>query len=322
LLSADVNNEGGVDGADVTAFNSIWATGESPRAGLCMNTGIRVGYAGYQWDGSVNNGSADTGTFGERNYTGGMAGLYHVRHRVYDSELGRWTRRDPIGYVDGMGLYAYVRGYVTTLVDAFGLRASSYGAKGCSNGSSWSATPVSGIVLPYRLAPCNTPQREATCGRWAAQECSSRAGTQTPGCYSACVDAATERCTGSSCDAADGGASCTAEGVRAAGRCNQTSTRRDCFTTCIDGILVPGGACYWPCRSCNVVWGDPPGAAIFCAGSCAAFQLPGIPEWAQGPYVTCVKGCLLGLGVWSAGTCSGCIGCVSTEAYRCHQACY
>jgi YD repeat-containing protein len=33
------NGDGGVDGADITAFNSIWASGESPRAGLCMNTG-------------------------------------------------------------------------------------------------------------------------------------------------------------------------------------------------------------------------------------------------------------------------------------------
>ncbi len=122
LLSADVNNDASVDGSDVSTFNSIWETGESPAAGLCVTTGIRIGYAGYQWDGSVNNGS-DTTTFGERNYTGAMAGLYHVRHRVYDPELGRWTRRDPIGYVDGMGLYEYVGGIAVSARDASGLIA-------------------------------------------------------------------------------------------------------------------------------------------------------------------------------------------------------
>jgi RHS repeat-associated protein len=86
LPSADINNDGGVDTADVAAFEDIWEAGETPQAGLCMLTAIRVGYAGYQWDGSVNH---------DRTVSGAMAGLYHVRHRVYDPELGRWTRRDP-----------------------------------------------------------------------------------------------------------------------------------------------------------------------------------------------------------------------------------
>jgi len=85
---------------------------------------VRFGYAGYVRDASVNNGS-DTTTFGERNYTGAMAGLYHVRHRVYDPELGRWTRRDPIGYVDGMGLYQYVSGASISMKDPTGLDPGS-----------------------------------------------------------------------------------------------------------------------------------------------------------------------------------------------------
>jgi len=35
-------------------------------------------------------------------------GLYHVRHRPYDPLTGRWLTRDPIGYADGMSLYAYL----------------------------------------------------------------------------------------------------------------------------------------------------------------------------------------------------------------------
>jgi RHS repeat-associated protein len=34
-------------------------------------------------------------------------GFYHVRNRMYHAQLGRWVTRDPLGYVDGMGLYEY-----------------------------------------------------------------------------------------------------------------------------------------------------------------------------------------------------------------------
>ncbi len=33
-------------------------------------------------------------------------GLYHARHREYHPSLGRFMQRDPLGYVDGMSLYA------------------------------------------------------------------------------------------------------------------------------------------------------------------------------------------------------------------------
>jgi len=105
-------------------FYTLWANSANQeyyetQPGACQTTSIRFGYAGYVRDASVNNGS-DTTTFGERNYTGAMAGLYHVRHRAYDPELGRWTRRDPIGYVDGMGLYEYVNSSAIDYVDPFG----------------------------------------------------------------------------------------------------------------------------------------------------------------------------------------------------------
>jgi len=42
-------------------------------------------------------------------------------HRIYDADVGRWTRRDPLGYVDGMSLYAYVQGLAVVAVDPWGL---------------------------------------------------------------------------------------------------------------------------------------------------------------------------------------------------------
>ena len=48
-------------------------------------------------------------------------GLYHVRHRVYHAQMGRWLQRDRIGYVDGMGLYEYVHSAPLALGDPLGL---------------------------------------------------------------------------------------------------------------------------------------------------------------------------------------------------------
>ena len=50
------------------------------------------------------------------------SGLYTVRFRTYSPTLGRWLERDPAGYVDGMGLYEYVRGGPIAAVDPWGLQ--------------------------------------------------------------------------------------------------------------------------------------------------------------------------------------------------------
>jgi RHS repeat-associated protein len=136
---ADLDMDGQVTSADLTAWTDLKAGGSSASAyGLDLdfddyygpgeadedlfwesydaNLGLsgkgrvstlgvasRVGYAGYQWD--------------------QVARAYHVRYRVYLPETGRWTRRDPLGYVDGMSLYAYVEGTPLTGQDSDGLIA-------------------------------------------------------------------------------------------------------------------------------------------------------------------------------------------------------
>jgi RHS repeat-associated protein len=90
---ADINLDGGTTGADIEAFFAAFEIANvGPSQGVGAYSGVLTGYAGYVRD---------------RFAAGGD--LYHVRHRVYDTRMGRWITRDPLGYVDGMGLYEYVR---------------------------------------------------------------------------------------------------------------------------------------------------------------------------------------------------------------------
>ncbi len=52
-------------------------------------------------------------------------GLYYYGRRYYAPWLGRWLNPDPAGTVDGMNLYAFVRGNPVTHVDAGGLISTS-----------------------------------------------------------------------------------------------------------------------------------------------------------------------------------------------------
>jgi RHS repeat-associated protein len=90
----DVNLDGVSDFDDVLDALALhgsgtfgWGTLSAPQ------TASRRGYAGYEYDPVPE-------PQGRR--------LYHVRHRVYDADSGRWTRRDPLGYIDGVSLYRYV----------------------------------------------------------------------------------------------------------------------------------------------------------------------------------------------------------------------
>jgi RHS repeat-associated protein len=127
------SNESGVvdestDGSDPTqpsatntdwvAFQAQYAAATAPGAiPLDQQLGNLPLYAGYWWDDAI--------------------GLYHVRHRVYRPEWGRWLQRDPLGYAPGWNLYQYVNGMPWGAVDPMGLDAYPAGDFWRSIGLNW-----------------------------------------------------------------------------------------------------------------------------------------------------------------------------------------
>jgi RHS repeat-associated protein len=63
--------------------------------------GEALGFAGREWDSDSE--------------------LYYSRNRYLNAELGRFVSADPLGYIDGPNLYAYVRGNPARFTDPYGL---------------------------------------------------------------------------------------------------------------------------------------------------------------------------------------------------------
>lgn len=77
------------------------------------------------FDGAYNTLTAGSAIGNSYLYTGREldkeSGLYYYRARYYDAIQGRFMQRDPIGYLDGMGVYAYVGNEVTYYIDPMGM---------------------------------------------------------------------------------------------------------------------------------------------------------------------------------------------------------
>ncbi|MBK7405924.1 MAG: hypothetical protein IPJ41_15215 [Phycisphaerales bacterium] len=142
IAKSDLEADGDVDNDDYTLFSSDWSGSTMP-------------FADWNWDGTknstditayLNDKNADTGlgravlayltwshagAADRKGYAGyevdpvltgseGWASIYHVRNRVYLSQLGRWTRRDPLGYRYGAGLHCYSADLAMVMTDPTG----------------------------------------------------------------------------------------------------------------------------------------------------------------------------------------------------------
>ena len=75
-------------------------------------------------------GTPGTSNVGRFQYTGqtwlAEAGLYYYKARVYNPYLGRFHQTDPIGYGDGLNMYAYARNSPTSAKDPLGTQTIRY----------------------------------------------------------------------------------------------------------------------------------------------------------------------------------------------------
>ncbi len=134
----EVRKDAGLDGSvsadDVTRANAITGGYQTLGREFLTSTGVknRIAYAGYQYDPT---------------FAGLDRHLFHVRHRIYDAEAGRWTRRDPMGYVDGLSAYLYAGQGNLQWTDPHGLAGAICGVY----------KSLSGACLPRALPPVSTP---------------------------------------------------------------------------------------------------------------------------------------------------------------------
>ncbi len=120
-VRADLDLDGDIDATDGTLAEGYEGTTLGWTVLSAANVANRAGYAGYQKDVNLD--------------------ISHVRNRVLEPHLGRWTRRDPLGYVDGINVYEYTASCSVKWTDPSGLcirsciaciAVSGFGAAGCT----------------------------------------------------------------------------------------------------------------------------------------------------------------------------------------------
>jgi len=87
----------------------------APYGELLRNAGLplTVGYTGHLWDSAI--------------------GQYYAPFRYYNPQTARWNMRDPLGFVDGPNVYAYVAGNPVLLFDRLGLNGTGWLCKQFKN---------------------------------------------------------------------------------------------------------------------------------------------------------------------------------------------
>ncbi len=157
ISKADINADGVLDSADSSLFVTLYNSGSGTHPfadwnldgtlnsqdliafGNSYNADAALGYGVLSYDFTRAGGANRKGYAGYElapELSSAKPCLYHVRHRVYDASMGRWTRRDPLGYVDGANLYGFVRSRPLVGIDPFGLATTPGGGGGGGCGGS------------------------------------------------------------------------------------------------------------------------------------------------------------------------------------------
>ncbi|MEQ8844537.1 MAG: RHS repeat-associated core domain-containing protein [Phycisphaerales bacterium] len=129
LPAGDTDSDGDFDSADVTAITGGYDVRKDANLDGTINV-FDVLHASNiaGGGGTVTTGRDVLGSPDNANRFGYGAYLrdpavpqWHVRHRVFRSDIGRWLTRDPAGYVDGLSLYEYAMSGPTAGLDPSGL---------------------------------------------------------------------------------------------------------------------------------------------------------------------------------------------------------
>ena len=100
--------------------------------GLADDTGTSTAVNSYS-----HHGQPSAGNEGRFQYTGQVwieeIGLYYYKARFYDPQIKRFLNPDPIGYADGMNIYAYVHGDPINGTDPTGLTVCDEGDPDCED---------------------------------------------------------------------------------------------------------------------------------------------------------------------------------------------
>lgn len=99
-----------------------WLIPDQQGSIMALSNGTGAGLGGNAYD---EYGAPHTGNVGRFSYTGQTwipeVGLLHYKARLYSPALGRFLQPDPIGYGDGMNMYAYVQNDPVNSIDTLGL---------------------------------------------------------------------------------------------------------------------------------------------------------------------------------------------------------
>jgi len=162
-VRGDLDLDGDVDATDATLFSS-GPSGESLGRGTLSRSDVsnRKGYAGYENDENI-------------------VELYHVRHRVLNTTLGRWVQRDPSGSSPPTYLYGSAKSWSRSGTNPMGLLQTSR-AINQGIGLTWKpSTSISGGISLGNLGTPACPIVVVPFGMESALTCQPGGGPDAPG---------------------------------------------------------------------------------------------------------------------------------------------